>query len=86
MLIISDEYYNHLFLPVPTPAKNLAAYIIGAPFANMISNQLSMNGITSNNIVGLRPIKSASMPTGIAKMRAPIANIELIHDPKIKYI
>lgn len=71
-----------MYLPVPRPAKNLAAISIPAPLAKIIRSQFSINGMERIRIVGRRPIFWASTPTGNAAIAAPIANIDETRPPE----
>lgn len=71
-----------MYLPVPRPAKNLAAISIPAPLAKIISSQFSINGMERMRIVGRRPTFWASTPTGNAAIAAPIASIDETKPPE----
>lgn len=70
-------------VPVAIPLKNLAAYIISTPLAKIIKAQLIRKGITRERIEIFLPTASANIPTGIAKISAPMGRNELTHDPEI---
>lgn len=67
--------------PVARPAKNLAAMSMAGPFAKIVSSQLMRNGRAKPRMVGRRPSRSASTPTGRALIAAPIARIEDTMEP-----
>lgn len=68
-------------LPVPIPAKNLAAMSIPAPFAKMVSSQFSIKGMARMRMVGRRPAFCARTPTGRAEIAAPMARMEDTREP-----